>query len=441
MNDAAGEGAAPRESLWGRAARSVGPALIVACVVVGPGSILTSSKVGCQFGYEMIWLLVSAGVLMVGAIAAAAHVGVAFSDSPCTELTRRVGRPIALLAGLSVFLITACFQFSNNLGVLAALAPLVDSTGEWSSTILVALNVALILCLFGFRHLYVPVERIMMGLVALMLIGFAANLLFSMPSPTEILAGLIPRLPEDLAEGFLPRMVRDASGEMQLVDPWLVIQGLLLTNFSIAGAFYQAYLVKEKGWTAGNLRQGLVDSAVGAAVLVFISLMIMITSAAQLYGKIEPDELRTITDVARQLEPMFGAAAKWLFCLGVLAAAISSFLVNSMIGGAMLADGLGLKASIDSVWSRLFTTVVLLSGMGVALGTDSQSRVPLIIFAQAMTVLGGPVLVLSLDYLLWRSKTDRQMRPAWWIVGLMAMATVVVFLLAIRTGWRLIGQW
>ena len=49
--------------------RSLGPALIVACVVLGPGSILTSSKVGCQFGYSMIWLLLLAGLLMVGAVA------------------------------------------------------------------------------------------------------------------------------------------------------------------------------------------------------------------------------------------------------------------------------------------------------------------------------------------------------------------------------------
>ena len=55
-----------------RVIRGVGPAIIVACIVLGPGSILTSSKVGCQFGFEMAWVLLAAGILMFGAIATAA---------------------------------------------------------------------------------------------------------------------------------------------------------------------------------------------------------------------------------------------------------------------------------------------------------------------------------------------------------------------------------
>ena len=38
--------------------RTLGPALIVASVVLGPGSILTASQVGASFGYELVWVLV-----------------------------------------------------------------------------------------------------------------------------------------------------------------------------------------------------------------------------------------------------------------------------------------------------------------------------------------------------------------------------------------------
>jgi Mn2+/Fe2+ NRAMP family transporter len=417
--------------------RSIGPALIVACVVVGPGSILTSSKVGCQFGYQMIWLLLAAALLMVGAMAAAARVGVAFDDSPCTELARRLGRPVAAAAGLSVFCITACFQFSNNLGVLAAIEPLAGDSTDRNTWTLVLLNAVLIGCLFGFKKLYRPLEKLMMLMVAVMLGGFAANLLLARPSLAGVLEGLVPNLPDELSGAFFPRLVTDAAGTAQLVDPWIVVQGLTVTTFSIAGAFYQAYLVKEKGWTPGDLKQRTVDVLVGAGVLALISVMIMTTSAAVLHGTVPPDELNTAADVARQLEPLFGAAAKWLFCMGVFAAALSSFLVNSMIGGSMLADGLGLPSRIDSLWTRLFTTLVLLVGMGVALGTDSASRVPLIIFAQAMTVLGGPILVLSLAYLLGRCRVEKGLAPSHWITALMLASTLVIFALAARTAWRI----
>ena len=38
----------------------LGPGLITACVVIGPGSILTSSKVGAANGYALTWVVVVA---------------------------------------------------------------------------------------------------------------------------------------------------------------------------------------------------------------------------------------------------------------------------------------------------------------------------------------------------------------------------------------------
>jgi len=426
--------------------RALGPAIIVACVVLGPGSILTSSKVGCQFGYDLIWVLVGAGILMVGAVATSARVGVALEGTPCTELANRLGRPVAAVAGIAVFLIASCFQFSNNLGVLAAIEPLLD-LGDGSNVqnyLLIGLNVGLIACLFGFKKLYQPIEKLMMLLVGLMLIGFAANLLLARPSILNFFLGLIPSVPQGISGGFLPTVKEikptSIAAEVvtqKIVDPWLAVQGLIVTTFSIGGAFYQAYLVKEKGWTRDNLRQGLTDSVAGIAVLVGITLMILVTSASVLSGFVAPTELKSVADVAQQLKPLFGSTAEVLFCVGIFAGAISSFLVNSIIGGTLLADGLGLDARMDSRWTKLFTVATLMTGMVIALTTSSDGRVPLIIFAQACTVLGGPVLALSLLYLaLQPSSTGIQKTPSW-MIGITSLGALVVFALAVRTAWTI----
>ena len=60
--------------------RSIGPALIVACVVFGPGSLLISSKVGATYGYEMLWLLLMTGVLMGTYMITAARIGIRTVD-------------------------------------------------------------------------------------------------------------------------------------------------------------------------------------------------------------------------------------------------------------------------------------------------------------------------------------------------------------------------
>ena len=45
--------------------RSIGPAIIVAAVVCGPGSMLMSSKTGAIYGYQMIWVLVLAATSLL----------------------------------------------------------------------------------------------------------------------------------------------------------------------------------------------------------------------------------------------------------------------------------------------------------------------------------------------------------------------------------------
>lgn len=421
--------------------RSLGPAIIVASVVLGPGSILTSSKVGCQYGYSMVWVLLLAAALMVSMVALGARLGVTSEGTLCDELARRLGRPWAVLAGGCVFAIVACFQFSNNLGVLAAIEPFVETSDQgafgWPSIVLVGLNGVSIAALYGLRHLYRPIEKLMMLLVGLMLVAFAANLFFARPSLFDVLAGCIPRLPAGTAEGLIP-----FEQDGQVVDPLLPLTGLLATTFSVAAAFYQSSLVREKGWTVDHLRQGLIDSVAGISVLAGISLMIMVTSAAVLYGTVAPASLSSAAEVAKQLEPLFGPSAKVLFCLGIFAGAFSSFLVNALIGGVLLADGLGLGGRMDQPSSRFFTSLALLIGMGVALGvkTSDMSTVNLIIVAQAITVLGVPLLAFSMLYLATTPDRTGPRRIPRWMIVMASLSCLVVVVVAARTAWRIVLQ-
>jgi Mn2+/Fe2+ NRAMP family transporter len=100
--------------------RCVGPALITACVVFGPGSLLISSKVGAEHGYKLLWLLILTGILMGTYVTMAARVGVMGGATPCTLVANRAGRWFAAIIGINLCLICTAFQFSNNLAVAAA---------------------------------------------------------------------------------------------------------------------------------------------------------------------------------------------------------------------------------------------------------------------------------------------------------------------------------
>lgn len=365
----------------------IGPGLITACVVIGPGSILTSSKVGASEGYGMSWVVVSAVCFMLIYMGLGAKLGVVSAETPGNLVAQRAGRWLAVLIGLSVFFISAAFQFGNNLGVASAFQVYLPDTelqigstsvnGKWLVIgLVVAFNALSISFLFIFRNLYKAIERLMMTFVAIMLLAFAANLFFSKPDF------------EGLALGFIPGTRGEAD---------LSVLGLVGTTFVITAAFFQAYLVQEKGWTKTELRDGQADACVGSIIMAVITLMLMTTAAAVLRG----EALGDVKDVARGLEPLFGQKGQILFCLGLFSAAYSSFLVNSMIGGFVLSDGLGLGGKPTDLWPRVMTTVVLLTGMGIAIYVVQAGRrpVPAIVAAQAVTVIAAPLIAGALLWL------------------------------------------
>ncbi len=122
--------------------RSIGPALITACVVFGPGSLLVSANVGATYRFDLLWLLVLTGILMGTYMSMAARIGVVGGATPCTLIARHLNRPAAIVIGLNLFLICATFQFGNNLALAAAAGALLPKIHpQW---VIVAVNVLII---------------------------------------------------------------------------------------------------------------------------------------------------------------------------------------------------------------------------------------------------------------------------------------------------------
>ena len=60
----------------------LGPGLITACVVIGPGSIVSSSKVGANQQYSMLWVVAISVVFMMLYMTIGARLGVLAEKAP-----------------------------------------------------------------------------------------------------------------------------------------------------------------------------------------------------------------------------------------------------------------------------------------------------------------------------------------------------------------------
>jgi len=409
-----------RPPLW----RSFGPALITACVVFGPGSLLISSNVGAKYGYELLWLLVLTGILMGTYMTMAARIGVVGGATPCTLVAGRLGRPVAAVIGINLCLICTTFQFSNNLAAAAAAETLVPKIDvRW---VLIGLNGLIIVFLFAAKQIYRFLERTMKVMVGLMLLCFVINLIVAKPDLLGVIRGFVPGWPEEVSLGVPEK----TDGAIQDPMMMILIASLLGTTFSVAAAFYQGNLVREKGWTIKEYKRGIGDSIAGVCVLTGISAIMLITAATVIPGK--PAE--NIGTLAQSLQPLLGSTAHVFFCVGLLAVAMNPFLINAMIGGSILSDGIGQPAKLDDPWPRRFTVAVLVVGMVVAMLAlrTGEKPVKLIIFGQALTVIGNPLMAATILWLANRKDVmgDRRNRLVLNILGGLGLLVVVV--MAIR---------
>ena len=399
-------------------------------MVFGPGSLVISSNVGATYGSELLWLLVLTGVLMGTYVALGARIGVVGGATPCSLVATRLGRPFAVLIGLNLGLICSTFQFSNNVAV--ALAAQAIWPGLSSAWVLMVMNGVLIVFLFAAKEIYRILERAVKVMVGVILVCFLFNLVAAQPNLGAVLTGLIPSIPSGLSVG-IPQRIGDA-----IEDPMILVASLLGTTFSVGAAFYQGNLVRERGWTLREYRHGIGDAIAGVLVLTGVSMAIMITTATVIPGQPASD----IGTLAQMLRPLLGTTAYTVFCLGLLAVAMNPFLINAMIGGSILADGLGKPARLGDRAPRILTVVVLLIGMSVAILAlrSGQKPVSLIIFGQALTVLGNPLMAGTLLYLANRKDVMGDRRNGWAMNLLGGAGFVVVLLMAGRVLWRLILQ-
>ena len=413
-----------RPSWW----RSIGPALITACVVFGPGSLLISANIGATHRYELLWLLVLTGIMMGTYMTTAARIGVVGGATPCTLIAQRLGRPVAAVIGINLCLICGTFQFSNNLAVAAAVETLAPKLNAY--WVLLGFNGLIIIFLFAAKQLYRFLERTMKIMVGLMLLCFVINVILARPSLLGIVKGLIPSWPDGVSLG-VPRKI---DGGIQ--DPMILIASLLGTTFSVAAAFYQGNLVREKGWTIKDYSRGIGDSITGVCVLTGISAIIMITAAKVIPG--EPAE--NIGVLAESMRPLLRSAAHVFFCVGLFAVAMNPFLINAMIGGSILADGIGQPPKLSDRWPRRFTVVVLLAGMIVAMLAlrTGLKPVKLIIFGQALTVIGNPLMAVTILWLANRKDIMGDRRNTLILNILGGLGLLIVVLMAIRVLMRLV---
>lgn len=240
-----------------------------------------------------------------------------------------------------------------------------------------------------------------------MLLSFLITLIVTRPNILKVLEGLVPVVPD----GSL-----------------IMVIAMVASSFSIAGAFYQSYLVQEKGWKKGQVHQVVRESFVGIIILGTISGMILISAGTVLFP--QGIEVNTATDMGKALEPVYGSWANYLFMLGLFGASFSSLIGNATIGGTLFSDALSLGRNLNSRSVKISISSIMIIGAAVAI-VFGRLPLELIIFAQGVTIflvpfIGLGIFLIANDRQLMGSLTNKKWNNFLGVIGL-----IVLFGLAI----------
>jgi Mn2+/Fe2+ NRAMP family transporter len=393
--------------------RQLGPAFVIAAVVLGPGSITLSTMAGSLYGYRLLWVVVLATTFMIAFTSMSARIGIVAQKSLLELATRKFGKGLSILGGLSGFLAILAFQAGNSAAVgFSGSAVLGEGPRIWA--FLLFLPAVLLLHV---PSLYRRLEQFVKIAVGLMIVSFVGTLAVVGIDLRQIPGSMIPGFPDS--------------------DSAFLALGMTATTFSVAGAAYQCYLVREKQWTLGDDRRQGWDTVLGIAALGLISSVILMTSAG--VARSAGAQAFTAQSMAMQLEPLAGGAAFALFMAGFFAASFSSLVVNPLIGATLLIDGFGGDSRMSGKPVRLCASLIMAAGAGLVV-LYGETPIEMLRTAQALAVIAFPVLA----FLVWSIARDRSIMGSranpWWMdilaaLGYFAVMAVVLNYLRQLLGW------
>ena len=184
--------AARRTPSLTRAAWLIGPALVAGVAYLDPGNVASNMTAGARYGYLLVWVVVLGNVMAWLIQYLSAKLGIVTGRSLPETLGARIRRPWARRAyWLQAELVAMATDIAEVIGGAVALNLLFGVPLVWGGAITGAVSIALLLV--QSRRGPRTFEFVVIGLLAIIALGFTFGVLVAPPDPAGVIGGLVPR--------------------------------------------------------------------------------------------------------------------------------------------------------------------------------------------------------------------------------------------------------
>jgi len=396
---------------------AVGPGLFLIGYNIGTGSVTTMAKSGAEYGMSLFWALVLSCVFTFILMVAYGQVTLVTGKTALYNIKSEFKFGWVLAIYILIALIIG--ELLALIGVMGIVAELLQegikllTGGKIVHTGWIILSVVPLMYLLLWFGRYKQFEKVLTIFVILMGLCFIVVFFMLKPDYSTILKGMIPRIP-------------DEPGAFGLVA------AMAGTTCSAAVFVIRSTVVAEKGWTIVNLKSEKKDAFVSAAMMLFLSGIIMAVAAGTLH--VMGLKLDNTVEMIYLFEPIGGKAAALILILGIAGAGLSTIFPIVLIAPWLVSDYLGKPRDIKSPMFRW----LMLGGLIFAFGSVFLEQRPpaLMIFSQAFQACILPAVAIPIFVLLNRKGLMNKYLASW----KMNLGMVAVVLFSFLTTWFAIAE-
>lgn len=383
----------------------LGPAMVAGVAYLDPGNVASNASAGAKYGYLLVWVVVVANAMAWLIQYLSAKLGLSTGESLPGILGTRIRRRGARYAyWVQAELVAMATDVAEVLGGAIALnllfgLPLLVG-GIITGTI------SMLLLLLHSRRGSRSFESVVIGLVAIIAVGFCAGILFAPLDPAAAVAGLVPRF-TDSGSVLLAASIMGAT-----VMPHAIYAHSALTRDRFGR-------VDEGPERRRVLRATRVDVTVALAIAGTVNVVILLLAAATLQGV---DGTNTLEGAHAAIGAALGPVVATLFAVGLLASGLASTSVGAY-AGAEIMRGL-LHVDIPLIVRRLITLIPAL--IVLVIGFDPTLA---LILSQVVLSFGIPFALVPLVRLTSLRELLGESANRWWTTLLAVVAAVLLIAL------------
>ncbi|WP_051481024.1 Nramp family divalent metal transporter [Cellulomonas sp. KRMCY2] len=349
----------------------LGPAFVAAIAYVDPGNVAANLTAGARYGFLLVWVLVMANAMAVLVQYQSAKLGMVTGRTLPELVGERLRRPARLAYWAQAEVVAAATDLAEVIGGAIALY-LLFGTPLLLGGVIVGVVSMLMLAVQN-RYGQRPFESVIIGLLAIIAIGFVAGVVVSPPDPGEVAAGLVPRF-----AGTDSVLLATSMLGATVMPHAIYVHSALTRDRHNAARLLDGHvhLLRATRWD--------VIGALGVAGVVNIAMLLL--AATSLRGVAGTD---TIEGAHSAVVSALGPGIGLVFAIGLLASGLASTSVGCY-AGATIMQGL-IDRRIPLLLRRLITIIPALAMLG--LGVDPTWA---LVISQVVLSFGIPFALVPL---------------------------------------------